>query len=113
MIDIEHTNVDVTAVEKVPQELAQKYDMLPIAQSPRALTIAANDPLNYYALEDIRQLTGLEPEIVLAELEPLRRAIRYYYAEVSARKAARHRQRQRHGRCPDRGSGHRHDCRGR
>ena len=82
MIDIEHTNVDVTAVEKVPQELAQKYDMLPIAQSPRALTIAANDPLNYYALEDIRQLTGLEPEIVLA-------AIRYYYAEVSARKAAR------------------------
>ena len=50
MIDIEHTNVDVTAVEKVPQELAQKYDMLPIAQSPRALTIAANDPLNYYAL---------------------------------------------------------------
>ena len=69
MIDIEHTNVDVTAVEKVPQELAQKYDMLPIAQSPCALTI--------------------EPEIVLAELEPLRRAIRYYYAEVSARKAAR------------------------
>lgn len=57
--------------------------MLPIAQSPRALTIAANDPLNYYALEDIRQLTGLEPEIVLAELEPLRRAIRYYYAEVA------------------------------
>ena len=88
MIDIEHTNVDVTAVEKVPQELAQKYDMLPIAQSPRALTIAANDPLNYYALEDIRQLTGLEPEIVLAELEPLRRAIRYYYAEVGAQQAA-------------------------
>ncbi len=56
---------------------------------PRTLTIAANDPLNYYAIEDIRQLTGIEPEIVLAELEPLRRAIRYYYAEVSARKAAR------------------------
>ena len=88
MIDIEHTNVDVTAVEKVPQELAQKYDMLPIAQSPHALTIAANDPLNYYAIEDIRQLTGLEPEIVLAELEPLRRAIRYYYAEVGAQQAA-------------------------
>ena len=89
MIDIEHTNVDVTAVEKVPQELAQKYDMLPIAQSGHTLTIAANDPLNYYAIEDIRQLTAMEPEIVLAELEPLRRAVRYYYAEVSARKAAR------------------------
>ena len=89
MVDIEHTTVDVTAVEKVPQELAQKYDMLPIAQNGRTLTIAANDPLNYYAVEDIRQLTAMEPEIVLAELEPLRRAIRYHYAEVSARKAAR------------------------
>ena len=45
LIDIEHTTVDVTAVEKVPQELAQKYDMLPIAQSARTLTVAANDPL--------------------------------------------------------------------
>ncbi len=84
------TTVDVTAVEKVPQELAQKYDMLPHCAERRApLTVAANDPLNYYAIEDIRQLTAMEPEIVLAELEPLRRAIRYYYAEVSARKAAR------------------------
>ena len=55
LIDIEHTTVDVTAVEKVPQELAQKYDMLPVAQSARTLTVAANDPLNYYAIEDIRQ----------------------------------------------------------
>ena len=43
MIDIEHTTVDVTAVEKVPQELAQKYDMLPIAQSGHTLTIAATN----------------------------------------------------------------------
>ena len=89
MVDFQHLTVDVTAVEKVPQELAQKYDMLPIAQNGRALTIAANDPLNYYAIEDIRQLTAMEPVIVLAELEPLRRAIRYYYAEVSAHRAAR------------------------
>ena len=89
VIDFAQINADISAVEKVPRELAQKYDMLPIAINGRSLVIAANDPLNYYAIEDIRQLTGLEPEIVLAELEPLRRAIRYYYAEVSARKAAR------------------------
>ena len=88
IVDFSELTVDVSAVEKIPHEIAQKYDMLPIAQSGRTLTVAANDPLNYYAIEDIRQLTGMEPEIVLAELEPLRRAIRYYYAEVSARKAA-------------------------
>ena len=88
IVDFSELTVDVSAVEKIPHEIAQKYDMLPIAQSGRTLTVAANDPLNYYAIEDIRQLTGMEPEIVLAELEPLRRAIRYYSAEVSARKAA-------------------------
>ena len=88
MIDFAQINVDISAVEKVPHELAQKYDMLPIAVNGRSLVIAANDPLNYYAIEDIRQLTSLEPEIVLAELEPLRRSIQYYYAEVRARKAA-------------------------
>ena len=88
VIDFTQINADISAVEKVPRELAQKYDMLPIAINGRSLVIAANDPLNYYAIEDIRQLTSMEPEIVLAELEPLRRAIRYYYAEVRARKAA-------------------------
>ena len=80
MIDFAQINVDISAVEKVPYELAQKYDMLPIAVNGRSLVIAANDPLNYYA--------SLEPEIVLAELEPLRRSIQYYCAEVRARKAA-------------------------
>ena len=88
MIDFAQINVDISAVEKLPHELAQKYDMLPIAVNGRSLVIAANDPLNYYAIEDIRQLTSMEPEIVLAELEPLRRSIQYYYAEVRARKAA-------------------------
>ena len=88
VIDFTQINADISAVEKVPRELAQKYDMLPIAINGRSLVIAANDPLNYYALEDIRQLTSMEPEIVLAELEPLRRSIQYYYAEVRARKAA-------------------------
>ena len=88
VIDFTQINADISAVEKVPRELAQKYDMLPIAINGRSLVIAANDPLNYYAIEDIRQLTSMEPEIVLAELEPLRRSIQYYYAEVRARKAA-------------------------
>ena len=85
VIDFAQINADISAVEKVPRELAQKYDMLPIAINGRSLVIAANDPLNYYAIEDIRQLTSMEPEIVLAELEPLRRSIQYYYAEVRAR----------------------------
>ena len=53
------------------------------------MTIVTNDPLNYFALEEVRQQTGCHLEILLSEEAPLRQAISYYYAEVSARKAAK------------------------
>jgi type IV pilus assembly protein PilB len=52
------------------------------------LSVATNDPMNFYAMEDIRQLTGMELDIHLAEKAPLDRAISYYYSEVSAHRAA-------------------------
>lgn len=88
-VDFAALTVDDRAVEKLPRELAVKYTMLVIGENGPLLTLAVNDPLNYYGIEDIRQLTGRDLEIVLAEEEPLKRAISYYYAEISARKAAR------------------------
>lgn len=47
-----------------------------------------NDPLNYFAFEEVRQLTGCQVVIRLSEMGPLQSAIRYYYAEVGAQQAA-------------------------
>lgn len=47
-----------------------------------------NDPLNYFALEEVRQQTGCYLQILLSEEKPLRQAISYYFAEVGARQAA-------------------------
>ena len=88
-VDFAALTVDDRAVEKLPRELAVKYTMLVIGENGPLLTLAVNDPLNYYGIEDIRQLTGRDLEIVLAEEKPLKRAISYYYAEISARRAAR------------------------
>ena len=52
------------------------------------LEIVTNDPLNYFAFEEVRQLTGCHVVIRLSELGPLQSAIRYYYAEVGAQQAA-------------------------
>ena len=52
------------------------------------MVLAVNDPLNYFALEEVRQQTGCQLEICLSEEEPLRKAVSYYFAEVSARQAA-------------------------
>lgn len=88
IIDISTIEVDVEAVQKIPRQLAEKYEMLAVKLAEGVLTIVLYDPLNFYAIEDIRQLTGMQLEICLSGRSSLKNAIGYYYSEVEARKAA-------------------------
>lgn len=81
-------HVDIQAVQRVPMELAQKYGMLGVAEDGDSLTVLTNDPLNYYGLEDVRQTTGMNLQLMLCEKQALDNAIRYYYSEIRAKKAA-------------------------
>ncbi len=87
-MNISEAAVDVEAVAKIPRQLAFKYHILAFAIKGNNLSVAVNDPLNFYALEDIRQLTNMHLDIFLTELEPLNNALDFYYAEVSAKQAA-------------------------
>ncbi len=87
-VDLTNRQIDVEAVSKIPQQLAEKYGILALSVHEDHMVVATNDPLNFYAMEDIRQLTGMDLEIQLAEKAPLERAISYYYSEVSAHRAA-------------------------
>ena len=95
LADLSQQPAEREALELVPQALAVRYHVLPLRCRGGVLSLAADDPLNYYAFEDLRQLTGLELDIQLAEPEPLLKAVQYYYADLGARP--------RRGRCARRG----------
>lgn len=80
--------VDLNCVRKIPRMLAEKYGMLPIGMRDGSMILAVNDPLNFYGIEDIRQVSGMSLTIVLAEEQALRKAIGFYYAEIDAMQAA-------------------------
>lgn len=86
--DVGEMQVDIRAVQKIPVEMAEKYKMLAVAEDGDTLTVLTNDPLNFYGLEDVRQATGMNLQILLCSGKALDNAIRYYYAEIKARKAA-------------------------
>ncbi len=88
IVDVAQQNVELQAVGMVNRELCEKNLILPINVQGHNMTIVTNDPLNYFALEEVRQQTGCHLQIYLSEEEPLRKAVSYYFAEVSARKAA-------------------------
>ena len=88
IVSIGQMQIDLAAVRLIPRELAEKQNLLAVRASEGSLEIVTNDPLNYFAFEEVRQLTGCHVVIRLSELGPLQSAIRYYYAEVGAQQAA-------------------------
>lgn len=88
-IDIANAKVHLDATALIPANLAEKYCILAINDENGVLTVVVNDPMNFFAIEDIKQLTGRQLNICLCESQPLQKAINYYYSEVAAQKAAR------------------------
>lgn len=88
IVDVASQQVDLEAVAMVDKELAEKNLFLPLHVKNRTMVLVTNDPLNYFALEEVRQQTGCYLQIMLSREEPLRQAISYYFAEVGARQAA-------------------------
>lgn len=89
LIDFGQEQVDLAAVELLPQELAEQYGVIAVRRSGQKLAVATADPLDDRAREEIRRVTGLEPELLLSEEAPLRRSIAYYYARLRAQRMAR------------------------
>ncbi len=88
VINLNGINVNIDAVEKIPRQVAEKYCVMAIDVVGNRLHVIVNDPLNFYGLEDVRQITGMELTIFLGEKGPLEKAIHFYYAEISAKEAA-------------------------
>lgn len=89
IVEVSQVSVDLTAVAMIDKGLAEKNLLLPYRLNGKVLGVITNDPLNYFALEEVKQQTGCQLEIALSAEAPLRQAISYYYAEVNARKAAK------------------------
>ncbi|NLN05830.1 MAG: type II/IV secretion system protein [Clostridiaceae bacterium] len=82
--------VEIEAVSKIPKDLAVRYNMIGIKVENGTLSVAMSDPLNFYAIEDIRQLTRMNLSIYLAESQSILDLINYYYSEIDVQRAAKH-----------------------
>lgn len=89
-VDLPAYHVDELAVEKIPKQIAQKYSVIAIASDGGCLTVAVCDPMNLYAIEDIRLVTNMELKLVQADKEDIDHAIELYYSEIDLRIAADH-----------------------
>lgn len=78
-VDLYKQRIDRKLVTIISEELARKHQVLPLKKTGNRLMVAMVDPLDYFALDDLRLSTGFEIDPAIAKKEELHLAINRYY----------------------------------
>ncbi|MFT3743733.1 MAG: type IV-A pilus assembly ATPase PilB [Pyrinomonadaceae bacterium] len=79
-INLDLFQIDADVIKLISEDVAMKYSVLPISKVGATLTLAMADPTNVFAMDDIKFMTGLNVEPVIASETSIQLAIAKYYS---------------------------------
>jgi len=65
-IDLSTHEIASEVLQLIPEDVAQKYQILPVSRTGSTLVVAMADPSNIFAIDDIKFLTGYNVEPLVA-----------------------------------------------
>ncbi|MBN2453270.1 MAG: Flp pilus assembly complex ATPase component TadA [Candidatus Omnitrophica bacterium] len=80
-INLGRFKVDPSVLGLIPKKVAKHYKIMPISKMGNVLTLAISDPLNIFAIDDIKTLTGFKITPIITTEKDIRDAIGQYYDE--------------------------------
>jgi type IV pilus assembly protein PilB len=78
-INLKFYEIDPIIIKLIPQDTAQRYQVIPLSRVGSVLTIAMTDPTNVFAMDDIKFMTGFNVEPVVASESAIGDAISRFY----------------------------------
>jgi type IV pilus assembly protein PilB len=78
-VQLYRQKIDQKVIQIIPKRLAEQHIVLPLRTEGNKLVIAMADPLDYFAIDELRMSTGYLIEPAIASKEELMRAIKRYY----------------------------------
>jgi len=79
-INLDLFQIETEVIKLISEDVAQKYTVLPISKVGATLTMAMADPTNVFAMDDIKFMTGLNVEPVIASETSIQLAISKYFS---------------------------------
>ncbi|MEW6074919.1 MAG: GspE/PulE family protein [Candidatus Omnitrophota bacterium] len=70
---------DPDIIKLIPEHIARQYSVIPLSRLGNTITVAMVDPLNIFALDDLKALTGCGIDTVLSSEEEILKAIQSHY----------------------------------
>lgn len=78
-INLKKYKIDLELKTIVTEKVARQYHIIPLSQLEDTLTIAISDPLNIFAIDDIKNITGKNIDVVMSTDSEILHAIDLYY----------------------------------
>ncbi len=82
-INLDLFQIEPEVIKLISEEVALKYTVLPISKVGATLTLAMADPTNVFAMDDIKFMTGLNVEPVIASETSIQLSVAKYYSGSS------------------------------
>ncbi|MFJ5790379.1 GspE/PulE family protein [Lysinibacillus sp. NPDC093197] len=87
-IHLNQYSISPDLLQLVPAELAKRANIIPIRREKNKLFIAMADPMDYFAIEEVRMATGCQIETSIAAKDDLYRTLTKYYDLQESMEAA-------------------------
>jgi type IV pilus assembly protein PilB len=80
-INLSRYKIDPNVIKIIPKKIAKRYQIVPISKMGNTLVVAMVDPLNVFAIDDIKAITGFNINPIITADRDIKEAIAQYYEE--------------------------------
>jgi type IV pilus assembly protein PilB len=80
-INLSRYKIDPNVIKLIPKKIAKRYQIIPISKMGDTLVVAMVDPLNIFAIDDIKAITGFSISPIITADRDIKDALSQYYEE--------------------------------
>ncbi len=78
-INLSEFDIDADVLKVLPKEVVTRHQVIPVNKTGNTLIVAMADPSNIYAVDDIKFITGMKIDVVVASEQAISESIEKYY----------------------------------
>jgi type IV pilus assembly protein PilB len=86
-IDLSKTNIPISLAKVVPKNIAKQFNVVPVYMTNDELLLAMSDPMNFYAIEEVKKVVRKRVTPMIATHEGIDHAIAVLYGNEGAAQA--------------------------
>jgi len=87
ILNLSRFKIDPEIIKLIPEKLAKQYHAIPVSRMGNNITLCMSDPLNIFAIDDIKALTNYNIDPIISTEKEIIDAIHNYYGAESTQLA--------------------------